>query len=76
MSVNVFIYLYSDVQTCILCIIKENYVAKLKLMERKTSSFYYLIPFPLQKKEKKKKKEILSINLLILNKITSQYKII
>lgn len=45
----VFIYLYSHVQSCILRIIKENYVAKLKLMKRKARGFYFPIPFYLKK---------------------------
>lgn len=44
-----FFYLYSHVQSCILRIIKENYVAKLKLMKRKARGFYFPIPFYLKK---------------------------
>lgn len=43
-------------------------------MKRKICGFYFPIPFSLQR-EKKKKKEILSINLVILIEIASQYKL-
>lgn len=65
-SVYVFIYLLTHMQTYTLPILKKNYIAKLKHKERKICGFSFPILSSLQ--EKKNLKEILSINIIILNK--------